>query len=42
MEEVRKRRLIAVDFPGYIKNLDKALLCLGGEENIKKVSDSQF
>jgi hypothetical protein len=32
-----KQQLVAVEYPGYVKNEDKAVASLGGEQGIQKV-----
>lgn len=33
----RQKRLVCVEYPGVVKDVDKALLTLGGEEGVSRV-----
>uniref|UniRef100_A0A8D2IVL3 Transcription factor IIIC subunit Tfc1/Sfc1 triple barrel domain-containing protein n=1 Tax=Varanus komodoensis TaxID=61221 RepID=A0A8D2IVL3_VARKO len=36
----RDKRLVCVEYPGVVRDVDKALLTLGGEEGVSRVRPS--
>ena len=41
-KNISPKQIFVVEYPGYIKNMDKVLHTLGGEKGLKKVKNNIF